>query len=264
MTDRKRQIAVRFDRAAASYDAAARVQATTAGALADCIGGLDLPPFPRILEVGCGTGNLTAAMQGSPMQGIPMQGILGASQYLATDIAPGMIAACRRRQSGSVAFAVMDAERPAIAADSMDLICANLAMQWFDDLPRALAGLGALLRPGGYLAFSTLGQETFCEWRAAHRELGLSAGVPRYPTLAELGAMRPPGFEAVRADQCLMIETHATAIAFLQSLKRIGADLSAQTAKPLSAGALRRVIRRIDAAAVKASYHVLTLILRRS
>ena len=74
MTDRKRQIAVRFDRAAAN------MTPRGPGAGDDRRGARGLHPagsiyrrFRGFSKVGCGTGNLTAAVQG-PCKGSPYKG----------------------------------------------------------------------------------------------------------------------------------------------------------------------------------------------
>src|SRR3546814_17743195 len=48
---------------ATRYDQEAHVQREVAIRLAERIAGLSLPPNPRILEIGCGTGFLTSALQ---------------------------------------------------------------------------------------------------------------------------------------------------------------------------------------------------------
>ena len=52
-----------FDAAASSYDDHAVVQRIVARRLAERIAALPLPEQPRILEIGCGTGFLSAALR---------------------------------------------------------------------------------------------------------------------------------------------------------------------------------------------------------
>jgi malonyl-CoA O-methyltransferase len=49
----------------------------------------------------------------------------------------------------------------------VDLVFSNLALQWCADLPAVLAGFRRVLRPGGRVLFSTFGEATLCELRAA-------------------------------------------------------------------------------------------------
>jgi len=255
MSARKQQIARHFGAAAPTYDHAARIQARIAEELAGDIAVLAQPT--RILEFGCGTGNLTRALIGR----------FPAARLIATDLAPPMAVLTRKRlgASAQLACATMDAELPAFPAAQFDLVCGSLAAQWFASPHQAFAALGALLRPGGVLALTTLGTETFQEWRAAAALLGLSPAIPAYPSLAALDWQRPPGFLVEQAREQRLWDEHPTALDFLQSLRRIGADLPADHVRPLSAGALRRILRQVDAQGrVRATYHVLTLLWRKA
>jgi malonyl-CoA O-methyltransferase len=255
MSVRKQQIARHFEAAAPTYDRAARIQARIAAALAGEIAAVARPE--RILEFGCGTGNLTRALAAHFPE----------AHLIATDLAPAMAALCRNRLDGAarLSCAGMDAELPAFAAGQFDLVCGSLAAQWFPQPQQAIAALGALLRPGGVLALTTLGTDTFQEWRAAAALLGLSPAIPTYPSLAQMDGQRPPGFLVERALDQRLWDEHPSALDFLQSLRRIGADLPADHARPLSPGALRRILRQVDAQGrVRATYHVLTLLWRRA
>jgi len=255
MSARKQEIARHFGAAAPTYDRAARIQARIAEELAGDIAALAQPA--RILEFGCGTGNLTRALAR----------LFPAAQLIATDLAPPMAALARKRFGATtpLACAAMDAEMPAFAPARFDLVCGSLAAQWFASPVQAFAALGALLRPGGVLALTTLGAETFREWRAAAAMLGLNSAIPAYPTLAELDWQRPPGFLVEKQREQRLWDEHPSALDFLQSLRSIGADLPADRTRPLSPGALRRILRQVDAQGrVTATYHVLTLIWRKS
>jgi malonyl-CoA O-methyltransferase len=255
MSQRKQQIARHFGAAAPTYDRAARIQTRIAEELAGDIAAFARPD--RILEFGCGTGNLTRALAG----------LFPEAHLIATDLAPPMTASCRRRLAASarLGYAAMDAESPSFAGSQFDLVCGSLAAQWFASPHQAFATLGALLRPGGVLALTTLGAETFQEWRAAAALLGLNPAIPTYPSLSELDWQRPPGFLVEQAREQRLWDQHPSALDFLQSLRSIGADLPADHARPLSPGALRRILRQVDAQGqVRATYHVLTVLWRKN
>ena len=232
-------VARAFDRARA-YDAAARVQAHAAARLADRIAALPLPSDARVLEIGCGTGLLSAALVGR----IP------ARRWLLTDIAPAMLARCARRVGDrpDVAFTLLDGERPD-ADGPFDLICASFAHQWFRDLPGAVARQRALLAPGGRIAFATMAAGSLAEWDAAHRAAtDMPAAMGGYPTPDALRAM---GAE-VELEQ--RIETHADARAFLAGLRDIGAHRPRDPRPPLPAPALRRAMAAFEAAGARVTY----------
>lgn len=230
--------------AAADYDRHARVQRLVARELARRIAALPLPPAPRVLEIGCGTGFLTQALR--------EQGLAG--DWLVTDVAPAMVERARARLGSGYSYAVLDGECGEPEGGPFDLICASLATQWFRDEPAALARWREWLRPGGDVMVATLGPGTFAEWRAAHAAEGYAPGTPAFtpPSAFEsLGLAQPPTLELYR-------ERHADARAFLHALRGIGAGTAAPAHRPLSPGALRRVMRRFEAAGAITTYEVVT------
>lgn len=245
----KQAVARAFD-GAEDYDRAAAIQAQVAEGLARRIVGEPLAPAPRILEIGCGTGLLTAALCRR----------LAPGHLVASDLSPAMARRCAARLGGRVSALVMDGERPGVAP-GFDLIASSLAAQWFEDLERTLARLAALLAPGGLLAVATLASGTFAEWRDAHAALALTAATPAYPTLATFESLSVPGC-AVRVTGETLVEAHADGRAFLTALRAIGAGTPGDAA-PLSPGALRRVLRSFEAGGSAVTYEVVTLLIRR-
>ena len=146
----KQRICEAFDGASA-YDDHAMVQRQVAAEVARRI--LALPPPSRVLEIGCGTGLLAAAIGGA----------LADADWLMTDIAPAMVARSRLRFAGDprFRFALLDGEEPERAGGPFDLVCSSLAVQWFQRPEQSLLRLFRLLRPGGRLVFSTLADGTF-------------------------------------------------------------------------------------------------------
>ncbi len=184
-----------------------------------------------------------------------------------TDISPGMVARCQARfgHKSEFRFAVADGKNLSAVEQqsSFDLICSNLAAQWFEDLPAALSGLVRLLTPGGWLAVTTLCDGTFAEWRCAHAELGLEAGTPNYPSLEMLQTMRLNDV-TVMIESERVLERHPTAVDFIRSLTAIGAGTPSPTHRPLSAVAMRNVMRRFDVLGTIATYHIATCPIRRT
>lgn len=247
---RKRRLVERFA-SAASYDQHAVVQRLSAERLAERITAVALPAAPRICELGCGTGFLGEALGARLPQ----------AEWLATDICPEMVARARARlgADGRFRYALVDAEQPAPLErhGPFDLICSNFAAQWFSDLEAVLSRLAGYLRPGGRILLTTLARGTFTEWREAHADLGLSAGAPAYPSPQQLQAMRPNGLLA-----SVSLERHVqdfgSGLAFLDSLRSIGATTPEPGHRPLSAGQLRRVLRRLETRGASITYVVAT------
>lgn len=256
MTGRHRQKIGRSFGAAHDYDRHARVQRDVAQALAQRIMAQALPPCPRVLEIGCGTGFLTQALAERGLGG----------EWLVTDLSPAMVERCRTAMTAHAAprlrFAALDGEYGQPDVDTrFDLICSSMAMQWFDDLERAIARMAGWLAPGGVLAFTTLAEGTFAEWRAAHAAEGLAAGTLGLPDARQLAAMHPALQIAPHGVE-RHVETHASARDFLRALKAIGARTAASSHQPLPAAAMRRVMRRFEADGCRATYEVVTCLYR--
>ena len=230
--DFARRVARRFGEAVETYDAHSHIQQLAAQRLIGLIATASLPPRPRVLELGCGTGYLTALLA----QHLP------GAHILATDLSTEMVAACRRRLP-QLDHAVMDASRLATRGP-FDLVCSNFAAQWFPDLATTFAGLYGCLAPGGCLVVNLLGEQTFSEWRAAHRHLGLVDNVLPFPSVEGCRAALPPG-QGLR----MTTEMHAvhpvSGLAFLRHLRAIGADTPAPGRRPVSAVQMRRLLHAL-------------------
>ena len=244
MTDRKDRIKDSFTAQADVYDAAADLQWLVAERLAERITSRTMSQPRRILEIGCGTGFLSARL----MQSFPE------ARLTLTDIAPTMLARCRARLGDRPDYRVMDGERPEGLPGGFDLICSNLTFQWFVDLPAALLQLSKLLAPGGKLIFATLGQETFKEWRAAHDRLGFRCGTPIYPGFSEF-PWPPLPFTHHGAEE-IILHPYDDGRDFVNSLKLLGASEPAPGHRPLSAGAFRRLLCQFPEA-FEMSYHLI-------
>jgi SAM-dependent methyltransferase len=93
-----------------------------------------------VLEIGCGTGQLTERLAGYGFA------------LTAADIGPSMIAEARRRLAGqAVEFRASSFEDLAAADASVDLVICGSAFHWMDPEVR-FAKSARLLRPGGWLA----------------------------------------------------------------------------------------------------------------
>jgi malonyl-CoA O-methyltransferase len=242
--DRRGRIAAAFGRAT-GYDAAASVQRAAAAQLAARIGGAGLPTRPRILELGCGTGFLSHALDEA----------LSPARWTISDIAPAMVERARARLGLAADYRVIDGEAVDPELGPFDLIASNMAFQWFADLPGALGRLAGLLAPGGTLAFSTMAAGSLAEWREALAAAGLESGTPDYPDRDRLLGFAPAGMaaEAAVVDMPLAVPD---ARAFLHQLKVIGAGTPAPGYRPLPPAALRRAMARFDAGPRIVTYRI--------
>jgi malonyl-CoA O-methyltransferase len=224
LSTRNAKIARTFGARAASYEAHADLQRAVAERLARW-----LPPLapPRVLELGCGTGLFSRHLVARYPDG----------SFILSDLAPAMIEQCRRNlgDDGSerVSFQVLDAGRPSVEGP-FDLIAMSMTLHWLADPVAAIDGLSRLLAPGGVLIYATISGESFAEWREVLAAQKLPSGLIDLPAL--------PGI----VDEQRLI-TEADALSFLRRIKAIGGLTPKEGYAPLSAGALRRVIRAADA-----------------
>jgi malonyl-CoA O-methyltransferase len=169
----------RFSRSASTYEGVAEVQAWLASALSDRIP--ETAPG-TVLECGCGTGLLTRLLAARWLD----------SAYTASDPAPGMLEAARRKcLAPNVRFMESDADR---ALGPADWVVSSSALQWSEDLGRTLQHLWRQVNPGGGLAFSLMLDGTLEEIHAERRRLFAgAASARRLPDFDWVRGLRPAG-----------------------------------------------------------------------
>lgn len=239
------RIARRFDRAAPTYDQAARIQRRIALALAEMILAKSPAKGGRVLELGCGTGHLTRALIER----------LQPELWIAGDIAPAMLAALDQGlKHPALSLKLIDAAQPD-AAPGFDLLCSSLTLQWLPDPAAVINRWRGLVRPGGVLAFSTLLAGSFGEWRKALVAAGATEPGPALPDLSELHAWLGQGADVRVLD---LTEQHADGLSFMWAARRAGVD--AALARTLSAGTLRRALKTFEAAGASIRYRAALVI----
>ena len=227
-----------FDRAAATFDAAAVLHAEVRDNL---LARLDLMAVaPRVvMDAGAGTGHAARALKRRYPQAL----------VIALDSSRRMLHAAGRRQLWLRRFARVqaDAERLPLADGSVDLILSNLMLQWCD--PDAVfAEFRRVLAPQGLLCFTTLGPDTLQELRAAWRQVDLHTHVNRFIDMHDLGdALVRGGF----ASPVLDVERYT--LTYLD-LRKVAADLKATGAHNATAGRARGLTGRRQFAALQAAY----------
>ncbi len=96
-----------------------------------------------VLDVGCGTGNLTAAL---------LDGLDSSGRVIACDLAPAMVALARTKcRDSRVRWHVADAEHLPLASESVDRVICFSVWPHFDDARRAAVEMARVLRGGGRL-----------------------------------------------------------------------------------------------------------------
>ena len=222
----KQRVIESFDRASSDYDRHAQIQRYVASQLASVIAdrsGQNV--ITSALEIGCGTGFLTRSI----LELFPN------ASWTISDVSPAMVNRCKTRvpAAGTHRFQVLDGECLHSMEDGtrpFDLICSNLAFQWFADLPAALSGIMSRLQAGGFLFFSTLAEDNFSQVYSRFSDSGLGDRAIRYPGEQEIR-------QVLRKDCDDLVEITKESIftkcndlgEFLNSLKEIGAATSRST-----------------------------------
>jgi len=107
------------------------------------LGWLDLPPRLRWLDVGCGTGALSASIL-TAAEPEAVTGVDPSAGYL--DLARAQVQDARAR------FAPGDARALPLADDTIDAAVSGLALNFVPDQPRALREMARVVRAGGTVA----------------------------------------------------------------------------------------------------------------
>lgn len=217
----KDQVIRRFGKMSNSYDEFAKVQKKMAVALSNLAKAAG--NYTKILEIGCGTGYFTRFIAS----------LFPSATILATDIAPGMLAAAQANlvEFENVRYALEDGENLQ-TSETFDLIISNAAFQWFNNYSRAYGDFYDHLRPGGHLIYATFGPNTLHELHSSFDIAGKISGLPS-------GARHGQSFASSAALHTLMTDLGYIKVShteeyfreyfpavkdFLASIKKIGAN----------------------------------------
>jgi len=217
----KQAIQRNFARRALSYDRYAVMQQGMAAELLrlarEAVAGARL-----VLEIGCGTGYLTARLrQANPDATI-----------VAVDLEASLLRLARERLGGDKGVHFLAADGEAFAGGPFDLIISNSVLQWFSRPQETLRAYFDLLRDGGTLAFSTLGPATFRELSAAFRQAAGRQTLAESPEVVAHSFsneqtwrhyLDQAGFQRVIVLREERIERHSTVQDFLHALQATGA-----------------------------------------
>lgn len=163
----KRRVARSFSRAADSYDAAAQLQRQVGDELASRVPCADKG---IALDLGSGTGYFLRQRAGQ-----------GELVWFGGDLAEGMLRHTAESQSHPTSkLLALDAEELPLADASLQGIHTNLALQWCTDLESLFAELHRVVKPGGWLVFSTLVDGTLQELRRAWLQVDGHVHVNRF------------------------------------------------------------------------------------
>ncbi len=215
-SDFERRERARVGRRVAAYDALADQRAELdrhrdyyARQLQQLVGTLVMPG-QRVLDVGCGLGDLLASL--SPSRGVGL------------DVSPRMVALAKERHP-SLELHAVDVERDPLPEGPFDVILLSDVLGHLDDIERALERLHPLIAPGGRVVvtyYSFLWEPAL---KAAER-LGLKTRWPdqNWLSMKDIAALlRLCDFELVREGTDVLLPVPVPVVSDL--LNRVGAKL---------------------------------------
>lgn len=145
----------------------------------------ELQPGERVLDVGCGAGQLS-------LQAAEAVGATGS--VLGVDVAAGLLEVARSRGPGTphAQFLQADAQAHDLGEGAFDVVVSRFGVMFFADPVAAFRNLARATRPGGRLAFVAWQPAVVNEWAT----LPITAAVPHtgLPSLPPPGAPGPFAF----------------------------------------------------------------------
>lgn len=224
----------RFSAAADTYDAHADIQRKVVLRLADFLDKACEPK--RVLEVGCGSGQLTRVL----VERYPL------ARIQAVDISARMVHVSRNTFGDRVQFTVRDASQLE-ARPCYDLVASSSSLHWMAPIDKTVQRLADLLAPGGRFIAAVMLNRTLGELRTARLKVAPSKPpLGRLPESGEvLSAIEKADLVLEKHDDEILTGSYTSAEGFLQSIHEqglTGGDVS-RAHTPLTRGELDRLVR---------------------
>jgi len=213
----KAKIRQSFSAASHTYDHYAELQREVAKALLASFS--DVTVKGILLDLGCGTGFLTAEL----LDSAPHSDF---KAIVALDIAMPMLQTARSKlaEQKKARYICADAERLPIAGQSVDAVFSSLALQWCRNPESFFADIRRIIKPGGRLVFSTFGPETLQELKNAWAEVDSYCHVNEFYSEEQLiQFLQGAGFEDLQIIRKNYRPSYASVMDLMKELKSIGA-----------------------------------------
>jgi len=204
-----------FDRASATYDAAAVLQTRVRDELLSRLDLVRIAP-QVIVDLGCGTGQGARTLKDRYRR----------ATVVGLDPALGMLRETRRRSGWlrPLQRVCGDVLQLPLRDGTVSLMFSNLMLQWCDDLDAALAEIRRVLAPDGFLVFSTFGPDTLRELRAAWAAADGGTHVSGFRDMHDIGnALTRAGLSEPVLDVERLTMVYPDVAAITRDLKVIGA-----------------------------------------
>lgn len=173
--------------AASAYDHSAGYVSRLGGEVVDL---LDPKPGERVLDLGCGTGDLSWEISSR------------GAEVLGVDASSEMVSRAARKYP-QLRFEVADARSLEITVSNFDAVFSNAVLHWVKEATAVARAVHRVLRPGGYFVAELGGRGNVSTIERALEETLVERGIPvagrnpwYFPSLAEYaGLLEENGFE---------------------------------------------------------------------
>ncbi len=193
----KQKIRESFNKAADSYDAAAIVQQEVCCRLLERLEYIKAEPS-MILDIGSGTGQGTSGLARQYPDAMIVSMDLAEkmlhksrSRLLKEDKASGLMKQLKnvlgKGSKKNITQVCADAEGLPFADASVDLIFSNLTIQWCFDLKVLFNEFRRVLKPGGFMLFTTFGSDTLKELKASWTSVSDKTHVNDFVDIHDIG-----------------------------------------------------------------------------
>lgn len=201
-----------FNQHAAEYAHSAKIQEEIGNRLIERLDYLTLKPR-FILDLGCGPASFLTALK----KKYPKALVVG------IDIAFQMLLMAKKKYRFWQKSSLVNGDMNFLPfkEDSFDLIFANQVVHWSSPLANLLQGLNRVLAPEGCLFFSTLGPDTFKEFKQAWA-FSASAHTNDFLDMHDIGDALLRIFADPVVDMEMISMHYKTVPALVQSLKKQG------------------------------------------
>lgn len=210
----KNEISKAFNKKAAEYELAAKVQQEIGTRLFERLQYLKIAP-KRILDLGCGPGAFSRELSL----------LYPKAQIVGLDLATGMLVEAKKKQSWRRKWSLVAADMKSMpfATGMFDLVFANQVIHWGNPLHQIFRELNRVMSVNGCFMFTTLGPDTFKELKTAWSGINTHAHVNEFADMHDVGdfLMTEHFLEPVMDMELLSVH-YQTLHALLNALKTQG------------------------------------------
>lgn len=219
----QQQVKNQFDRAAATYDSVAGLQRQMGGALLHQLSELRLAKEVRLIDLGCGTGELLSQLVDD-----------GYTSLTGLDLSSAMIEQAKRKAS-SAAFLHAPIESIPVADNAFEVVVSNAAIQWCEP-DVAASEIARILKPDGRLLLNSFVKGTLRQWAEAFEACGVTSRVHPLATAEDTRiAFKEAGLEIKKFEECTETSTFDSVDSMFASIRKLGAtNATASRKQPIS------------------------------